>query len=412
MSFSLVTGLMGGGKSYFGVETAIQAAKEGALIHTNLPLVQEEWEKAGLWDKVVKLPRDPTKWITFTKKEVDGETVEVPSSEFITGGAEGAENLVIFDEASLTFRTKDQAKNKDIHQPVFDLVALSRHVGLEIIFLAQDENNVSSDLRRLAQWRTRCVAVKEIPMIGQFAVRFVGDFKRLVYKGGMGKTVFMISYHRFKQSVGAMYKTHGMAESVAMRVEATRTSKGMDTSKKKGLLLFIGGPLLCLLLIGGAMWKAKRDIYDKQMEKRKKEETAPATAAPAPLPSAKEAEKPRGGWRAKEWHPDDELILSGRLRVGSTDIVYARGGYRLAVGRSFRGEPIVEHLRWGEWHYFNTIFGRLIVVRPIEASEREELPPVTVQGQPPPPEVVPPGVTPATPMTDAISSGIQTLKGT
>lgn len=404
MSFNLYTGLMGGGKSYAGAETALQAAKEGALIHTNLPLVQEEWEKLGLWGQIVKLPRDPSKWIKFTKQEVDGEMIDVPSSDCITGGAEGRENLVIYDEASLTFRTKDQAKNKDPHQPVFDLIALSRHVGLEIIFLAQDENNVSADLRRLAQWRTHCVAVKEIPMIGAFAVRLVGEFKRIVYKG-TGKRAFMTSYHRFSLKIGALYKTHGMAESVAMRVDATRKTKGMDTGKKKGLLIFVGGPLLCLLAAGFALWKIKGSIFDKNAKKPKIEQVEGSEQKPE---KKAEPKKRKGGLRVMEWEPEDELVFAVQAKTSQNTVVYARGGWKLGVGLNYMGEQIVEYVPYAGWHYFKTEFGRVIVVRPIYPEERAELPPVTIQGQA---QQEDNGVTPATPITSAIDDTIKTLRG-
>ncbi|MCW0217977.1 MAG: zonular occludens toxin domain-containing protein [Prosthecobacter sp.] len=414
MSFSLYTGLMGGGKSYAAVEVALKAAKEGALVHTNLPLVQEAWEELGLWDKIVILPREPSRWISFKKQEIDGEMTDVPSSDCITGGAEGRENLVIFDEASIVFRTKDQLKNKDRHQPVFDLVALSRHVGLEIFFIAQHEDNISADLRKLAQFRTKCIKASEIPMIGPFAARFFGDFKRVVYKG-MGRDPFMSSWHRFNASIGKLYKTHGMADSVAMRVDATRKTKGMDTSKKKGLLIFVGGPLLCLLLLGGAMWKAKHDLFDKpkaealakegKLKADKKEGAAGAES------HDKTPTKTKGGWRVMEWDAEDELVLGAKISTSRGVTVYTRGGTSLSVGGYYLGEPITEYVTWGGWYYFKTIFGRLIVVRPLNASERKELPPVTVQGQPSQ-QGNQPQATPMTPITEGLNHLTDKIRGT
>lgn len=385
MSFHLLTGLMGGGKSYAGVEMALKAAREGAIIHTNLPLVQEEWEKLELWDRIIVLPKDPRSWIRFDKVFKDGLETEIPSSDIIIGGAEGRENLVIYDEASIVFRTKDQAKNKDIHQPVFDLIALSRHVGLEIHFLAQHHDNISVDLRRLAQSRMKCIKAAEIPMIGSFAARFFGDFRRVLFKG-QGDRPYMHSWHRFKPSIGALYKTHGMAESVAMRVDATRSTKGMDAAKKKGFIVFIGGPLLCLLLFFGALWRAKSQLWDAPREKAriaeeaKRSAKAPAAAglsnrssesAPAPTP------KKRGGLPDKTWDKEDELIYAGRFPTRSGPSIRTREGYSLFVGGSYEGEPIIEYMTSSGWHYFITAFDRTIVVRPLRHSERIALPPVT-----------------------------------
>jgi hypothetical protein len=411
MSFHLITGLMGGGKSYLAVETCLQAAREGAIVHTNLPLVQEEWEALGLWDKIVILPKEPSKWIRFEKRIIDGEETEVPASDCITGGAEGRENIVVFDEASIVFRVKDQAKNKDKHQPVFDLIALSRHVGLEIIFIAQHEDNVSADLRRLAQHRTKCIKTAGIPLVGLFAQYLLGDFCRVVYQG-QGRTPWLKSWHRFNLAIGKLYKTHGMAESVAMRVDATRTSKGMDQSKKKGLLVFVGGPLLCLFLLGVAGWRIKRDFFGGA----KKPE---ATSKAAPDPNAgtdkgDTSKKPappaeRGGLRQLEWASEDELILSGRVFTSSRMVVYARGGLRLGVGLDYEGSPIIEHVPYAGWHYFRTVAGRVVAVRPLRPQEREALPPVTVPGQLTAKEQE---ASPMTPITHGIDQAIDRIKGT
>lgn len=409
MSFTLITGLMGGGKSYLAVETCLQAAKEGAMVHTNLPLVQEEWEALGLWDKIVILPKEPSKWIRFEKKIIDGEETEVPTSDCITGGAEGRENIVVFDEASIVFRVKDQARNKDKHQPVFDLIALSRHVGLEIIFIAQHEDNVSADLRRLAQNRTKCIKTVGIPLVGIFAQYILGDFCRVVYQG-QSKAPWLKSWHRFNPAVGKLYKTHGMAESVAMRVDATRSSKGLDTGKKKGLLLFVGGPLLCLALLCVAGWRIKRDFFG--------EKTKPKEAAPVADPKAgtDKGDKPKsgdftpgtGGLRELEWSEQDEWVLAGRVHTSSGAVVYARGGLRFAVGLNYEGAPIIEYVPYAGWHYFRTTTGRIIAVRPLRTKERETLPPVTVPGQ----NMAQETQTPMTPIDQGINQAIQQIKGT
>jgi hypothetical protein len=414
MAFTIITGLMGGGKSYLGVETCLQAAKEGAIVHTNLPLVQEEWEKLDLWKQIVILPREPSLWIRHEKKIVDGVETEIPTSDCIIGGSEGRENLVIFDEASIVFRTKDQAKNKDRHQPVFDLIALSRHVGLEIIFLAQHEDNISADLRRLAQHKTKCIATKTIPLIGWIVEPWFGAFVRDVYRG-LQKAPYMRSYHKFSPVIGALYKTHGMAESVSMRVEATRSTKAMDGQKKKSLLLFVGAPLLCILIFGAAIYRIKTTILNDDESAKAvapaDQVAAPQAAAPSgPTdPVAKIGGSNKGGWRLKEWDLEDEHILGSVIRTSQGITVYARGGWRLSVGSDYMGEPLIEHVVYAGWHYFQTVWGRVVVVRPIRPQERESLPPLTIQGQVRNAEYA--AETPITPITSAIDGAIDRIRG-
>lgn len=377
MSFHLITGLMGGGKSYMAVEMCLQAAKEGAVVHTNLPLEEEAWKELGLWEKIVRLPKDPQNWIRFEKAiGPDGYETEVPTSDVITGGAEGAENLVVFDEASIVFRTKDQAKNKDKHQPVFDLVALSRHVGLEIVFIAQHEDNVSADLRRLAQLRTRCVKARTLPLIGFIAAPLFGDFVRGVYKGASRMVEFR-TWHRFNPKIGKLYRTHGEAKSVGLRLDATRKTKATDTSTKKGILTFVVLPIFLLGLLGWAGYRIKEQFYGGKKEV--KQETA--KAAPADPLEAPKKEPRRGGWRVMEWDVQDELVFAMQLTTRQGAVVYTREGYRLQVGGDYMGELIFEHVKHAGWHYFRTQFDRLICVRPLQPAERAALPPVTIQGQ-------------------------------
>lgn len=384
MSFTLYTGLMGGGKSYAVVEAILQAAKEGAIVHTNMPLEQEAWEELGLWDKIVKLPKDPSGWIRFEKKKDEfGNDEDVPTSDIITGGAEGSENIVAIDEASLIFRTKDQAKNKDKHQPVFDLVALSRHVGLEIIFIAQHEENVSADLRRLAQLKVKCIKVKDLPVIGPLVYRLFGDFVRGCYKG-MSRHLEYRTWHRFRPEVGKLYRTHGEAKSVGMRVESTRKVSGTSASTRKGIFLFV---VLPVLLVGLVVWmgfRMKTQIYGKQ-ETEQTAKAKPATKGTTAQPEEKQADapKPKAGMREVEWHPADELILAIKITGKRGPVIYTRDSQKLQIGGAYEGQEITQYQQHAGWHYFTTALGRVVVVRPITATERQALPPVTIQGQRP-----------------------------
>ncbi len=380
MAFHVVTGVMGSGKSYMGAELCIQAAKEGAVIHTNLPLNLDWWEAQGWKDKVIMLPDDMREWIKFENR--NGK--EIPVSDILVGGVEGRENIMVVDEASLLFDIDDQMKNRAANKPVFQLVALCRHAGLDLYFLAQHQANVDAKLRRMAETRTKCIKTERIPFVGWLAAPFFGTFRRVVFMGE-GTLPFAKTWHRFKQEVGDSYRTHGMKESLGLKIEATRKAKGADDSKKKGITMLA---LVILGLVGSfgyafyhfASYKADLEQNAKPKNGAPGVPGASPTSGPA-VPAQAPKTKPKAGWRVAEWEEEDEHILALRVTNEKGPTIYTRSGLRLFVGGFYEGEPIVECVPWGGWFYFRTQFGRLVAVRPLRWSERQELDPVTVQGQ-------------------------------
>lgn len=383
MAFHIVTGVMGSGKSYYGAELCLQAAKEGATVHTNLPLVQEQWEALGLWDKVVILPHELKEWVRM--EERDGH--QIPTSDLLVGGEEGRENIMVVDEASLLFDIDDQMKNRASNKPIFQLVALCRHVGLDLFFLAQHQANVDAKLRRMAETRTRCVKTERIPLVGWLVAPLLGTFLRVVYMGE-GTTPYAKTWHRFREEVGKAYRTHGMRESVGMRIEATRKSKGDDSAKSSGKFWFFLLVGLCLSGIGFGLFRMSGRYSELRSQTEPQNSTKPADSpAAASTPNYAKSTVPqvapsttRSGLREIEWLPEDELQLQAVVRTRRGMAVYAFGHIKLEVGGHYRGEKIKEVLTHAGWWYAETQYGRIVCVRPITPQERAVLPPPTVQG--------------------------------
>lgn len=392
MAFHLITGVMGSGKSYMGTELCMQAWKEGAIVHTNLPLVMEEVERNGWTAQTVLLPKKIKDWVRF-EKTPDGE--EMPCSDILIGGEEGRENVLVLDEASLIFDVDTQMKDREKNKPIFTLIALCRHVGLDLYFLAQHQGNVDAKLRRLAETRTKCVKTERLPLLGWLIalMPWFGQFLRIVYMGE-NKTAYARTWHRFDKRVGALYKTHGMRSSVGMRIQGTRATKADDATSRKGKFLVVGA--LVAFIASGCLlaWRLNQRIAGPAKEK------APVAAAPGTGGSpgrqaspggshgdkAGPAQPRKGGLRLMEWDEQDELILAAVVRDSKSIRVLARGGVVLTVGGYYFGELVSEYQAFAGWHYFRTSFGRTVVVRPINSDERKALPPVTIPGKPVPSE--------------------------
>jgi hypothetical protein len=159
MSFSLVTGTMGGGKSLYVVRKCIKAFREGALVHSNIDWRPGALDERGWSPQHIPLGDDPTKWVAMLK-----------------AGQEGKENVVAIDESAMIFHVWDQRGNQERDRSIFDLLVMSRKLGLEVYFITQHEENVAVAIRRMANDVRRCVSVKNVPIIGPLVAALKGDF--------------------------------------------------------------------------------------------------------------------------------------------------------------------------------------------------------------------------------------------
>jgi len=216
MGFRIVTGSMGGGKSYYATEEMLRAFKEGAIIHTNLEIVPHEWAAiAEHPDQMVELGDDFTKW-----------------KELIRPGIEGQENVVVVDEGALIFNARDFASAKAEKQAVFEFMVHSRHLGLDVIFISQHAKNIDAQVRRMTQSIIFCVKAEEVKPYGFLFGKVFGDFRRHTLDP-TGRQTWDKTWARFNPEVGKMYRTHmtkGRMDGVQRDV---RRKKKEDTSKTR-----------------------------------------------------------------------------------------------------------------------------------------------------------------------------------
>jgi zona occludens toxin (predicted ATPase) len=396
MALTLVTGRVGGGKSYYAVETCLQALKEGAVVHTNLdlkwdiirgmfPPITHRTDKDGNRveletpiDPLVKLPSDPAKWITSRKAQPgDSEDAPLIECELIVGGQEGAENLVVIDEASFEFGAENQhsKEHKDKLFPVRQLVTLQRHVGIDIIFVTQSKKKIDAKLREDASERLHCIKALTLPFIGWLAAPLRGDFRRDFYD--QSDHYVTCTWHRFTPEVGKLYDTHGRRASVAMRLDPTRTAKAGETGKK-GAFKMLASLALALVAISYGLYSTFRTITGDpasseisapdQAKGTKEQPVSIASSADAPqsVPASH-----RSGLREIVWDVVDEWVLAARWVKNGVEHVSTTAGQRFAVGLDYMGERILEVTQHRGWRYYVTESARVVVVRPMHPVEHQ-----------------------------------------
>lgn len=359
-----------------GVETALRALEEGAVVHTNLKLKWDLLRERYGPEKLVQLPDNPRKWIQARQRQ-PGEDEDSPLIEcpLIVGGAEDRENLVIIDEASFEFGADDQAtkEHKDKLRPVRQLVTLQRHVGIDIIFITQSKKKIDAKLREDASELIHCVKAIGMPFVGWLAQPLFGDFLRIYFD--QNGTKVSRTWHRYKQAVGDCYYTHGLRSSVAMRVEPTRQAKTGETGKK-GMWQMLAGLALAVLAIGWGAWATFGNLTGGKSLQEIANSTPGAVSPLSPASSRSAAgevpESHRRGLVSVEWDQEDEWVIAA-VALGRRHVVTVRGGLRLSVGADYMGEEITQMVFHRSWYYFITEHGRVVVARPIHPVEREAL---------------------------------------
>lgn len=370
---------MGGGKSYHGAELVYEALKEGAIVHTNLPLVWEIVELNGWADRVVELKGEPGSWVRRVQGP-DGR--KTWASDILVMGKEGAENLVVVDEAAIEISADDQQDDKKKNQALFGLVALCRHAGLDMYFLAQVRSHVAKKVRDLAETRTMCTNCANIPVIGWYLKRFHGDLRRSVYKDG---EFYGSCYLRLKPEICEFYRTHGMRDQLEMKSGGHRVKKASAWTQR-GVWTYGGAFIASISLLVWSLW-GTWGIFNKP-EPIKKDKPVAATETKKVDRIAADGSKkqldvpvkppaPKGGILL-EWDPYDEHTLAGVIQNNGRKTVITRGGRRLYAGGAYEGIRIELQFQVADWHYFQCENKRLIVVRPLRPEEREALPPVTI----------------------------------
>lgn len=361
MALYLVTGVMGGGKSYLGADVCRTAFQEGAVVHTNMQLNEEIIASSGWQEQYVKLPADPADW-----------------KAVLHAGEEGKENLLMVDEAALCFHVNDQQKKKADNRDIFELLVWSRKSGLDVYFITQSAANIDVQLRRLTEIRIHCVAVRMIPFVGWLAKPLLGDFKRMRYGGGEGKNLIGSTYHRFSQKIGDFYRTDDtVGRSLGLKKTASR---GAKKNKDKRTALVVLGFLVVALVVG--VWQVKGIFAAARKEEANLNASIAGGGGGAPPvvqgTSAKAAAAPPPPLdsityqvEGVEWSVrlEDDLVISAHDKARQR--VFCREGVSLEIGGSYRGEMIVGLLEVGGRFYATTKTGRKLIARPWTTKERK-----------------------------------------
>lgn len=320
MAFRLITGKMGGGKSYWGVEICQQAWADGAIVHSNLAF-KDEWLVENVApDAFVRLTEDFSSWRSQLK-----------------AGREGFENVLVIDEGAIMFNARDFSKAKDEKQDVFEFMVHARKLGLDVYFISQAAKNIDAQLRRMAEAEWQTMATKRIPYIGPLIVGIFGEFRRYVCTPD-GREVLESSWSRLKPAIFEAYETeatHGNNLGVDRVVRRTKGTARVMTPALWGMM----AALVCIGIAGYFGLSRIAGVVGKRLEKA---DPAPASApvvARVTDPPAPSASPVLASVEADEFPEEFIMSAGGRLASGER-VFWVREFGRVHVGRRIKGRKV------------------------------------------------------------------------
>lgn len=377
----LIVGKMGGGKTYTAVEEIIRCLREGGYAHSNIPMDLDYLEENGWLDRYIQIPDDASSLVKENPREMneDGtykkKTFHAP---WIRMGREGQENILVIDEAAIQFDTDTYTTEKQRQAPLKNLIALTRHLGLDIFMVSQSQTGIAPAFRKLSKQTIHCTNVAKMEGLGWLLVKipWYGDLRRVYYTEQETEPSFS-SWHRWDQEIFAAYNTHGHRGDVNAVEGATRNkSENQNTTRVKNKSKAI---MWAFIIAGVLSTGLAQHLYAKYSSPQTENtvnsitQERPKNEQISPPEEKKEIPQTKKTTFA-EWNPEtDEFILTCVIRDTRGVKINLIDGRNISVGKVFDGEMIETFVKYGDVYYFRT-FGqtRWIVVRPITLKERME----------------------------------------
>lgn len=264
----IVSGTMGGGKSFLCVEKALAAWRRGSIVHDNF-----KWKPAA--DKYrglhVFMPEDITKWCTRNEQNK-------LQSDLIIRGSESCPNLVLIDEAYLYLGIADALEQRERRKFLLEFCAMSRQLGLEIYFISQHPDNIDIGVRKIAAHHIHCVNTHKIPGLGLIAKLAMKQFTRIAKSPQKGLELSRESAG-FSQEVGDLYYTTGQGDQIGVE---THIGEGEVAASKMSFKLKFLLVIVFLVPVISYFWvtRSSKQIGALALGQRKDEQGAALQLTP------------------------------------------------------------------------------------------------------------------------------------
>lgn len=154
-STKIITGALGGGKTLHGVELILEHLSIGGTVVTNIALRPDDI--ADRLKDEYGLVMDRTRLVMLQEGTI---------REFQDHAIRGTRNLtvlMVLDEAALDLNAHDY---KTLARETFNFVVLVRKLKIDLVFIAQDANDVDKQIRQKMQSEVHCRSLRKFLSLG------------------------------------------------------------------------------------------------------------------------------------------------------------------------------------------------------------------------------------------------------
>lgn len=207
-STEIITGTLGAGKSLCGADKGMDALVEGCVVITNLEYYPD---KIAEWMRIeYGLIFDSARLIILKRASI------ADFQNFAMRGNEKRTVTMILDEAALDIGARDWQKHSDEQ---FNFVILCRKLGIHLVLIAQDANDIDKRIRAKMQREVHCRSLNKLPFLD--GVLKMPIFIRVTYSIELGKRPMRLGAKFYwKAKSWGMYNTKTLHGAKAQLFEA------------------------------------------------------------------------------------------------------------------------------------------------------------------------------------------------
>ena len=208
MVLELYTGFPGSGKSYAATRdgTLVADSMTNKYVIANFPIKAKRKFFHFLKKKEEDKYNNP-RWIYKTNEELTVRYLVNKSKKMGWIGKEGS-CLVIFDEASIPFNSRDWSKSDRLDWVKF--LSQHRKFGYDFIMITQDANMIDKQIRALAEYETVFRKLNNSSFLRWLSIFRVSVFMGARYWNGMKYGRAKAQFYMYKKSVADRYDTSNL----------------------------------------------------------------------------------------------------------------------------------------------------------------------------------------------------------
>ena len=252
-------GLVGGGKSFNSVRRMMAYMARGGRVCANIRLTG--WDDSAndlAADSPVRDYLRSLGWEYQAKQYIYIPFDEmVKDFEWIQRVPTGIDRLhrtfLVVDEATDLFDTLDggRLKSDSEYREIFHFLRLSRHVHVDVLFIAQDIDSINRRLRGLVSgiWRSTDMKNFRLPVL---KVKFPFDLFLLQLFDRTGRYETRREWLRKDKRIFGLYESEAFNQSLTVKWDGVAISDGSIKEEKKKMNII--ERLLLVLSLGLSVW--------------------------------------------------------------------------------------------------------------------------------------------------------------